>query len=115
VQGTPVSLSASRMSVVARAMAESAWEGVPESPVADMRESNGSYDILFALPDNMDPESVKSSTSGNVLTLYVSAAGTKAATFVKRFYIPCGAARVGVIETSVSNDLVRVRVRQPGG
>lgn len=114
-ESLPVSLPARRMSAVARAMAESAWEGLPSSPVADMREQNGSYDIQFALPDNLDPESVKASTSGNVLTLYVRTVGNPAATFVKQFYIPCGAARVSAVETSVSNDLVRVRILQPVG
>lgn len=112
---TTVSLSRHRMSLIARAMAENGWDGVPEAPVADMREENGFYDILFALPGSMDPGSVKVSTSGNVLTLYVNGVGTPTATFVKQFYIPCGAERVGAVETSVSNDIVRVRVRQPGG
>jgi hypothetical protein len=103
------------MSVIARAMAEGGWEGAPESPAADMREQNGFYDILFTLPDSMDPGSVKVSTSGNVMTLYVSGGGNPVATYVKQFYIPCGAERVGAVEASVSNDIVRVRIRQPGG
>jgi len=113
-ESRPVSLTQNRMSLVARAMAENGWEGVPETPVADMREANGFYDILFALPDSMDPASVKVSTSGNVLTLFVNGSGTTTSTFVKRFYIPCGAERLGAVETSVSNAIVRVRVRQPG-
>jgi HSP20 family molecular chaperone IbpA len=112
---TAVSLSRHRVSLIARAMAENGWDGVPEAPVADMREANGFYDIFFALPGSMDPGSVKVSTSGNVLTLYVNGVGTPTATFVKQFYIPCGAERVGAVETSVSNDIVRVRIRQPAG
>lgn len=114
VDGTPVSLVGSRFRNIARTMADSEWESLPPSPAADMREQNGFYDILFTLPDRMDPGSVKVSTSGNVLTLFVSSAGTPAATFVKQFYIPCGAARPDAVETSVSNDIVRVRIRQPG-
>ncbi len=114
VESQPVSLTQSRMSMIAREMAESGWDGVPAMPVADMRERNGYYDILFALPDNLDPGSVKVSTSGNVLTLFVNGSGSPASTFVKRFFIPGGTERLGAVETSVSNDIVRVRVRQSG-
>jgi hypothetical protein len=108
-------LGRSRVSSIARSMVESEWENLPSSPAADMREENGFYDILFALPHNLDVGSVKVSTSGNVLTLYVNASGLPAATFVRQFFIPCGAERAGSVETSVSNDIVRVRIRQPGG
>jgi HSP20 family molecular chaperone IbpA len=111
----PVSLSRSRVSSIARTMAKNGWEGLPSSPAADMREENGTYDIFFTLPQRTDPSSVKVSTSGNVLTLFVNSAGVPAATFVKQFYIPCGAERAGAVETSVSNDIVRVRIRQLGG
>jgi hypothetical protein len=113
--GTPVSLSRSHVSVIARSMADNDWEGIPSSFAADMREQNGFYDVFFALPPRTDPASVKASMSGNVLTLFVNAAGTPAATFAKQFYIPCGAERSGAVETSVSNDVVRVRIRQAGG
>lgn len=112
--GTPVSLARSPVSSIARTMDENGWEDLPSSLAADMREQNGFYDIFFALPQRTDPSSVKVSTSGNVLTLFVSAAGVPAATFVKQFYIPCGAERAGKVETSVSNDIVRVRIRQQG-
>jgi hypothetical protein len=112
--GLPVSLSRSRVSHIARSMVESEWENMPSSPAADMREQNGFYDILFALPHNMDVGSVKVSTAGNLLTLFVNVSGLPAATFVKQFYIPCGAEQAGAVETSVSNDIVRVRIRQPG-
>lgn len=115
VAGTPVSLSRSRVSRFARDLQENGWEGVPSSLAADMRERNGSYEIFFALPQRTDPSSVKVSTSGNVLTLFVNSSGTPAATFVKQFYIPCGADRAGKVETSVSNDIVRVRICQKGG
>ncbi len=114
VTGTPISLSRSRVSAFARDMQENGWEGAPSSLAADMREKNGSYEIFFALPQRTDPASVKVSTSGNVLTLFVNSSGTPAATFVKQFYIPCGADRAGKVETSVSNDIVRVRICQKG-
>jgi len=111
--GLQVTAGRSRVSSIARTMADSEWEDLPSSPTADMREQDGFYDILFSLPNDMDVGSVKVSTSGNVLTLFVNAAGLPAATFVKQFYIPCGAERAGAVETSVSNDIVRVRIRQP--
>lgn len=113
--GTPVSLSRNRMSSIARTMADEEWEDLPSSLAADMREQNGFYDIFFTLPHRTDPSSVKVSTSGNVLTLFVNSAGVPAATFMKQFYIPCGAERAGTVETSVSNDIVRVRIRQRNG
>ena len=113
--GMPVSLSRNRVSSIARTMAENGWEGLPSSLAADMREQNGFYDISFALPPQTDPSSVKVSTSGNVLTLFVNASGSPAPTYVKQFYIPCGAERAGTVETSVSNDIVRVRIRQKVG
>lgn len=113
--GTPVSLSHNRMSSIARTMSDQGWDDLPSSLAADMREQNGSYDIFFALPHRTDPSSVKVSTSGNVLTLLVNSAGAPPATFVKQFYIPCGAERAGTVETSVSNDIVRVRIRQRNG
>lgn len=96
-------------------MAEGRWEGAPASPMADMRERDGLYDILLDLPEGLDPQSLKVSTSGNVLSLFAGSAARPGATFVKQFFIPGGAERVGAVETSVSNGLVRIRVRPSGG
>lgn len=113
--GTPVSLTRNRVRTIARSMADHGWEDLPSSPAADMREHNGFYDIFFALPQRTDPASVKVSASGNVLTVFVKSDGVPAAAFAKQFYIPCGVERAGAIETSVSNDIVRVRIPQSGG
>lgn len=109
----PVSVMRSPVRTIARTLAADSWEGLPSSLATDMRERDGGYEICFALPQRTDPSGVKVSTSGNVLTLFVSASERASAAFVKQFYIPCGTERTGAVETSVSNGIVRVRIR-PG-
>lgn len=112
IEGTPVALRRSQVSHLARQLAASKWDSLPASPAADMREGDGYYEILFALPQRFDPASVSVSTSGNVLSLFVRIANQPTAAFVKQFYIPCGTGRAGPAETSVSNEIVRIRIPQ---
>lgn len=115
IEGLPVATDCARMSRIARNMVEGGWDDVPAHPAADMRERDGHYDILVALPGTLDPQSVKVSAAGNVLSLFVNAYGQSRATFVKQFFIPCGAERAGAVVTSVSNQTIRIRISQPNG
>ena len=115
VEGLAVSLGQSRFVHRSRARDEGEWGGLPASPAADMREEDGLYEISFALPERLDAGSVKASTSGNVLTVFINGRNQPGAAWVKRFYIPCGEERISSLETRVSNNVVRVRIRQRDG
>ena len=96
-------------------MVASGWERAPRTPALDMRENGKTCEVLFALPDEFVKESVRVTAVGNVLTLTMKASET-GKTYMRRIRIPCGVDdRADAIQTSISNDVLHVRVLPPKG
>jgi hypothetical protein len=109
---SPDGVTQSRVSSIARTLShESGWQDAPVKQAADMREQDGLLNIAFALSNQIDEKSVLVSTEGNVLSLIASPIGKPKAKILKQFYIPCSPEQVGPVETTVSNGIIRVRIR----
>ena len=109
---SPDGVSQSRVSTIARTLShERGWQDAPVKQAADMREHDGLLHIAFALSNQIDEKSVIVSTEGNVLSLIASPVGNPKAKILKQFYIPCSPQQVGPVETTVSNGIVRVRIK----
>ena len=50
-------------------MATDDWSGVRTAPAMDMRENGKSFEVVFTISGEMDTESIRSVTEGNVLKL----------------------------------------------
>lgn len=110
VDSLRVSLEEGRMNRIARSMVEGAWERVPASPAMDMRENGKSFEIFFGLPDGCDEKQVKITARGNLLTLALSSSAD-GSIVLQRFRIPCGVAPDENVDTLISNNVLRVRIR----
>jgi HSP20 family molecular chaperone IbpA len=113
VDGMRVSLEGDRVNNIARSMAESAWEQVPESPAVDMRENGKSFEIFFAMPPGLNASDVRVSARDGILTVAMISERNGAA-MLQRFQIPRSVERREDIETSVSNSVLCICIR-PGG
>jgi len=110
VDGTRVSLGEqARMRSIARSMAATDWNRLPSSPAMDMRESGKTYEVFFSLPDGVDRDSVKVMGRGNVLTLAMKNEDT-GKLYMQRIRVPCICDRKESLQSSVSNDVLRVRI-----
>ena len=114
VEGLRVAVEGDRMNSIARSMVETAWERVPASPAMDMREDGKSYEIFFALPAGFDGAKVRVTAQGGILTLAM-ASEESGSVMMQRFRIPCGVERSENIDTAVSNNVLRVRIRPAPG
>lgn len=114
VDGLRVSTGHTRMNTIARSMVASGWERAPRTPALDMREIGKAYEVLFAVPEEFDKESIRVTATGNMLTLTMKDIDT-GKTFMRRIRIPCGADRAEAIQTSMSNDVLHVRILTPQG
>jgi hypothetical protein len=109
---SPDGVTQSRVSSVARALShDRSWQDAPVKQAVDMREHDGQLNIAFALSNQIDEKSVLVSTEGNVLSLIASPLGNPKAKILKQFYIPCSPQQVGSVQTTVSNGIVRVRIK----
>ncbi len=113
VDALRVSTGRGRMSSIARSMTEKDWSACPCSPAMDMREDGKMYEVLFALPAGVARESVRVTTSGDVLTLAMRF-GERGQTSLKRVRLPCSVERPEQVKSVVSNGVLRVRI-QPAG
>lgn len=111
VDGVRVSAGRARVSTFARSMVASDWESAPPAPAMDMREEGDGreYEILFALPERVDRESVRVSVAGDVLTLTMRD-GVCGKTYAQQIRIPCGVDVDGCVRSVVSNGLLHVRI-----
>lgn len=108
----PVARFHAIVSRFARQMDEAgSWPDLPANQTTDMREENGRYELALSLPRAFDEKSVKVSTAGNVLSLTAALRGKPRATFVRQFYIPFPANRIGAMENSVSNSIVHITIQ----
>jgi HSP20 family molecular chaperone IbpA len=114
VDGIRVSNGRTRMMTIARSMVDSGWERIPCSPAMDMREDGKTYEILFALPEGVARESVRVTTSGNLLTLAMKAEGS-GQPYLKRVRLPCRLDQADRVQSAISNDVLRVRIQPSGG
>jgi hypothetical protein len=109
---SPDGVTQSRVSRIARTLShDSSWQDAPVRQATDMREQEGQLHIAFALSNQIDEKSVLVSTEGNVLSLIASPLGNPKAKILKQFSIPCSPQQVGSVETTVSNGIVRVRIK----
>lgn len=110
VDGTRVSLGAQeRMRSIARSMAATDWDRIPPSPAMDMREDGKTYEVYFSLPEGIDQDSVRVMGHGNVLTLAMKNADT-GKMYMQRIRVPCVCDSKENLQSSVSNDVLRVRI-----
>jgi len=114
VDGMRVSLEDERMNTIARSMAEGAWERVPACPAMDMRENGKSFEVFFGLPDGCDEKKVKITARGDILTLALTSS-EDGAMMLQRFRIPCGVDPEDNVDTMISNNVLRVRIRPAVG
>ena len=113
VAGLRVSTGQTRMTSIARSMVASGWERLPCSPAMDMREDGTVYEILFALPDGVPQESVRVTTQGSVLTLAMKTDGDGQA-ILRRVRLPCSVERADHVTSSISNNVLCIRILPAG-
>lgn len=109
VEGLRVSLDGSRMSNIARTMADPAWEQVPACPAMDMRDNGKEFEVFFALPAGVDGSRVRVDAQCGILTLTMASEET-GAVLLQRFRIPCGITHEENIRTDVTNNVLRIRI-----
>ena len=109
VDGLRVSTGRRSMSAIARSMVESDWERIPSSPAMDIREDGKSFEILFALPEGLARESVRVTTAGSTLALSMRTEG--GSSYLKRVRLPCRVERAANVQSSISNNVLRVCIQ----
>lgn len=93
-------------------MVDSGWDRIPVSPAMDMREEGRAYEILFALPEGVNKDSVRVTKTGNVLTLAMKTDDARKV-YMQRVRIPCSVDQPAAICSTVSNNVLCVRILPP--
>lgn len=108
----PVARFHALVSRFARRMDEvGTWNDAPANQTTDMREENGRYELALSLPRAFDEKSVKIATEGNVLSLTAALRDKPHTTYVRQFYIPFPANRIGTLANCVSNSIVHITIQ----
>ena len=114
VDGIRVSSAQVSRRMIARSLSEADWERMTPTPAMDMREEGKAYEVTFPLPEKVDRESVRVTTSGNVLTLTMKN-GDTGSIFMQRIRIPCLGDHTEKTQSFLTNNVLRIRITPSGG
>lgn len=90
-------------------MATDDWSDVRTAPAMDMRENGKSFEVVFTVSEDMDLESIRAVTEGNVLKLSMKNKSGKKLT--KKVLIPWYESLEGAnLQSQVTNGILRVRI-----
>lgn len=109
VDGLRVALDRQRMNTIARSMVDTGWDESPPSPAVDMRGDGSNCDVFFTLPEGIEEDNVRVTLAGHVLTLMMKDEES-GRLFLQRIRIPYGIEGSDHVQTTISNDVLRVRL-----